>query len=77
MSQAELHLKLTVADMIPAHQKNKDSLASPRFFHFSEKIKPIEFHNATLITFTRPDGSEHVIKDLYGRLQKKADANAG
>lgn len=65
MSQPEKHLKLTVADLCPAYKEKPPK--DPRFFHFMETKSALDFQTATLITFTRPDGTEAVIKDLYSR----------
>lgn len=63
-SQPELHLKLTEADLSPSF-RGKAIPQAPKFFHFTRSAK--EFHDATLITFTRPDGKEQVLKDTYSR----------
>jgi hypothetical protein len=68
-SKTEIHLKLTVADLIPHFREKVPK--DPRFFHFMESKKPKDFQEATLITFTRPDGTEYVIKDLYNKILTK------
>jgi hypothetical protein len=65
MSQAT-HLKLSAEDLDVPFQKKVPE--NPRFYHF--KRSAMEFHTADLITFTRPDGSEYVIKDRYSVRSK-------
>ncbi len=72
MNDQEITLNLTVEDMDTAHQTNKDSLASPRFYHFnSRRVTAKQFHDASLILFKKPDGTTHIIKDRFGRMTKK------
>ena len=62
----EKHLKLTVADLQPNHQKEIPK--SPRFFHFS--VPAIKFHEADIITFEQPGKPVYVIKDKFGTYGK-------
>ena len=66
-AQPESTLELTTADLAPSFKEKPPK--DPRFFHFTRRA--IDFHTATMIKFIRPDGSVYIIKDLYGRMQKR------
>lgn len=57
-----MHLKLEVKDLNPQYREKPP--LDPRYFHFMEKFTPQDFHLASLITYTRPDRSEYVIKSV-------------
>jgi hypothetical protein len=51
--------------LCPAYKEKPPS--EPRFYHFMPNKTAKEFHEATLITYTRPDGTEYTIKDTFSR----------
>lgn len=59
----EKHLKVSYADLNPIKDKVP---AIPRYYHFKESVAE-RFYEASLITYTRADGTEIVLKDLYSR----------
>ena len=64
MANPERALKLTSKDLNPT--KDGKLPDNPRYYQFKEEVAD-KFYNATLITYTRPDGTEVVLKDLYSR----------
>jgi hypothetical protein len=61
-------LNLGVKDLLPAFEKNPP--AEPRFYHFRVSAK--NFHDADIIIYKQDSKADYVIKDRFGRLEKKA-----
>lgn len=60
-------LTLGVSDLLPTFQKTPPE--NPRFYHFNVSAK--KFHEADIIVYKQDGKPDYVIKDRYGRLEKK------
>lgn len=61
-------LNLGVADLLPTYQKTPPD--NPRFYHFKNSAK--DFHEADIIIYRQEKKPDYIIKDRYGRFNKKA-----
>lgn len=62
-------LILTPDELCPAYKKAIP--ASPRYFHFMTSINPLAFHEADVVIFRQTGKPDVIIKDRYGKFQKK------
>jgi len=61
----EKTLKLTHDDLIEGFKRKTPEKI--KFYHFLDRIKALDFSEATLIIYTDSKGNETVLKDEYNR----------